>query len=114
MKATLDLPSVYDETLKDGFWSMTRVAPSFVDEFTEMGNVREEYNEDNHFVGQASDRPVESFWINWDLYEGYFVAIRPFNDNREYPIWIARALSNPFKSKAPWLCINSVLLAHIA
>ena len=51
MKAALDLPSGFDETLKNGFWPITRVAPSFEDEFTETGNVCKEYDEDNHFVG---------------------------------------------------------------
>ena len=35
----LDAPIEFDETLKDGFWPTTRVAPSFEDEFTETGNV---------------------------------------------------------------------------
>ena len=95
MKVALDSPPTFDETLKDGFWQTTRVVPSFEDEFTEIGNVREEYDEDEHFVGQARDRPTKSFRVNLDLYEGYFVAIRPFEDDREHPVWIARALSNP-------------------
>ena len=56
MKVALDSPPTFEETLKDGFWPTTRVAPSFEDEFTEIGNVREEYDEDEHFVGQARDR----------------------------------------------------------
>ena len=51
MKATLDLPSKVDETLKDGFWPTTRVALSFEGEFMETDNVFDEYNEDEHFVG---------------------------------------------------------------
>ena len=95
MKAALDLPSQYDETLKDGFWPTTRVAPSFEDEFTETDNIYEEYDEDEHFIGQARDLFIESFWINQDLYKGYFVVVRPFDDDTECPIWVARALSNP-------------------
>ena len=91
----LDVPTGFDETLKDGFWPTTRVAPSFEDEFTETSNVREEYYEDEHFVGQARDHPAESFRVNRDLYEGYFVAVRPSEDDKEHPFWIARALSNP-------------------
>ena len=91
----LDAPTGFDETLKDGFWPTTRVAPSFEDEFTETGNVQEEYNADEHFVGQARDRPAESFRVHRDLYEGYFVAVRPSEDDTEHPFWIARALSNP-------------------
>ena len=95
VKVALDLPPTFDETLKDGFWPTTRVATSFEDEFTEAGNVREEYDEDEHFIGQARDRPAESFRVNWDLYEGYFLAVRPSEDDGEHPVWIARALSNP-------------------
>ena len=51
MKAALDLPLEYDETLKDGFWLMTRVAPSLENEFTKRGDVCEENNEDDHFAG---------------------------------------------------------------
>ena len=95
MKVALDLPAGFDETLKDGFWPTTRVAPSFEDEFTETGNVREEYDEDEHFIGQTRDRPAKSFRVNRDLYEGYFVAIRPFEDDGEHSVWITRAFSNP-------------------
>ena len=94
MKVVLDLPTGFDKTLKDGFWPTTRVAPSFEDEFTETCNVWEGYDEDLHFVGQARDCPAASFRVNRDLYEGYFVAIRPSEDDDEHPIWIARALSN--------------------
>ena len=51
MKVALDSPPTFDETLKDGFWPTTRVPPWFEDEFTEIRNVREEYDEDEHFVG---------------------------------------------------------------
>ena len=61
------------------------MAPSFEDEFTETGNVWEEYDEDERFVGQARDRPTESFRVNRDLYEGYFVAVRPSEDDAEHP-----------------------------
>ena len=81
----LDAPIGFDETLKDGFWPTTRVALSFEDEFTETGNVWEEYDEDEHFVGQAHDRLAESFRVNWDLYEGYFMAVRPSEDDAEHP-----------------------------
>ena len=87
----LDASTRFDETLKDGFWPTIRVAPSFEDEFTKTDNVWEEYDEDEHFVGQARDRPAESFRVNWDLY----VAVRPSKDDAEHPFWIARVLSNP-------------------
>ena len=52
-------------------------------------------DEDEHFVGQAQDRPLESFQVNQDLYEGYFVAIHQSEEDRQRRVWIARALSNP-------------------
>ena len=61
MKAALDLPFEYDETLKDGFWPTIRVAPSLANEVIETGNVREEYDEDEHFVGHARDCPAKLF-----------------------------------------------------
>ena len=95
VKAALDLPSKFDETLKDGFWPTTRVAPSFEDEFMETSNLHEEYDEDEHFISQAHNRLAESVRVNWDLNEGYFVTVRPFEDDSKHPLWIARALSNP-------------------
>ena len=89
------MPLEYNAMLKDGFWPMSRVGPSFEDQFIEAGDVREEYDEDEHFVGQARDRPLESFRVNRDLYEGYFVAVRPSEEDKQRPVWIARALSNP-------------------
>ena len=65
---------------------MSRVAPSFEDEFTETGDICEEFDEDDHFVGQARDRPVELFRVNRDLYEGYFVVIRPSNEDKQHPV----------------------------
>ena len=95
MKVALDSPPTFDETLKDRFWPTIRVAPLFEDEFTETGNVREEYDEEDHFVGQARDHLAESFRVNRDLYEGYFLTVRPSEDDGEHHVWIARALSNP-------------------
>ena len=34
VKVVLDLPSKFDERLRDGFWPKSRDAPSFEDEFT--------------------------------------------------------------------------------
>ena len=53
VKTALDMPLEYNAVLKDGFWPMSRVGPSFEDQFTEASDVWEEYDEDEHFVGQA-------------------------------------------------------------
>ena len=60
-----------------------------------MGNVREEYDEDKHFVN----------WVNMDLYEGYFVAVRPSENDIEHLVWIARALLNPISNPNEPSCI---------
>jgi hypothetical protein len=64
------------------------------DQFVEDGSVHEEYDEDDHFVGQRQDCPVPIFWVLCNLYEGYFVVVQPVNDN-SLPLWIARAKSYP-------------------
>jgi hypothetical protein len=64
------------------------------DRFTTDGDIREEYAEDDHFVGQVCDRPLPSFRVSRDVYAGYFVAIRP-EDGDVRPVWIAQATSDP-------------------
>ena len=53
MKADLDVPLKHDDTLKDGFWPMIRVATSFEDEFIETIDVFEKYDKVEHLVGGA-------------------------------------------------------------
>ena len=48
-------------SLQNGFWSSRRIALAMEDEFTKEGDVREEYGEDDHFVGHRCDRPPPSF-----------------------------------------------------
>ena len=60
----------------------------------EDGGTREEFADDEAFVGQLRNRPFQSFRVGRDLFKGYFAAIRPA-DGDTRPIWIARALSNP-------------------
>ena len=64
------------------------------DEFTDASNVHEEFDTDDPFVGQAHDRPAPSFRVGRDVFECYFVALRPCEGD-ERPVWIAQALSNP-------------------
>lgn len=86
----MDMPT----SLQDGFWPSTRIDRTIEDQFTDGGDVREDYDEDDFFVGQSRDRPAPSFRVARDVYEGYFVALRPC-DGDERPVWIARALSDP-------------------
>ena len=84
---------------------MSRVSTLFKDEFTETSDVREEFDEDEHFVGQAQDHPVESFRVNQDLYEGYFMAVHPSNEDKQHHVWITRALSNPNSNREHLGCV---------
>ena len=81
-------------SLQNGFWPSIRIAHAVEDEFTEEGDVHEEYGEDDRFVGHRCDRPPPSFWIGRDLYASYFVALRPCDGN-DRSFWIARAMSDP-------------------
>jgi hypothetical protein len=75
-------------------WLVSRIASVPKDEFIEDGNIRKEYNEDDHFVGQRQDRPAPSFRVLRNVYEGYFVAVWPVGGDSS-PVWIARAKSDP-------------------
>ena len=56
----------------------------------EDGSIHEEYDEDDHFIGQRRDCLTPSFGVSRDLYEDYFIAVRPA-DGDSYP----QAKSNP-------------------
>ena len=61
IRDALSLPMDTPISLQNGFWPSTRIAHAVENEFTEDGHVREEYGEDDHFVGQRCDRPPPSF-----------------------------------------------------
>jgi hypothetical protein len=94
VKDVLDLPTQPLPSLQDEFWPESWIASIHEDEFIEDGNVRKEYDEDDHFVGQRQDCPAPSFRVLHDVYEGYFVAVR-LADGDSHPVWIARAKSDP-------------------
>ena len=81
-------------TLRDGFWPTIRVQASRVDQLDDDGEDREEFGEDEVYVGPLSGCPNPSFRVARDLFEGYFVAIRPAEGDL-HPIWIGRALFDP-------------------
>ena len=63
--------------MKDGFWPSSRVERFEGDELDEDGKVREEFAEDDAFVGKLCNRPLPTFRMARDVYEGYFVAVQP-------------------------------------
>ena len=100
VREALTIPMETSVSLHDGFWPTTQIPHAIEEEFTEDGDVREEYGEDDHFVGQRRDRPPPSFRVGRDLFAGYFVALRPC-DGDPKPVWIARAISDP-NSNPEW------------
>ena len=90
LSITMDVPLL----LQHGFWPSTQLAHAVEDEYTEEGRAREEYGEDDHFVGHRRDRPPPSFRVGRDLYAGYFVALRPCDEDIR-PFWLGRAMSDP-------------------
>ena len=61
VRDALSLPMDTPISLQNGFWPSTRIAHAVENEFREEGDVREEYGEDDHFVGHRCDRPPPSF-----------------------------------------------------
>lgn len=105
VNATLKEPIEPSAELKDGFWPSTRVETTEEDELDDEGEVREEFAEDDAFVGNLRNRPNPSFRVARDVYEGYFLALRPASEDPK-PIWIARALSDPFSNPEHPNCIK--------
>ena len=95
MRIALDEPLPSEDRLRNGFWPMTRIALSEVDQFQVDGTLREEFARDAPHVGRRCDHPGESFCVDRDVYAGYLLAIRPPDEESEQPVWIARAITAP-------------------
>jgi len=54
----------------------------------------EEFAQDPPFIGRKRDLPQTSFRINRDCFAGYFIVVRPA-DNDPKSLWLARAITNP-------------------
>ncbi|KAG0574851.1 hypothetical protein KC19_VG296900 [Ceratodon purpureus] len=94
VKEALSIPFDAVPALEHGFWPSTRLAHSVEDEFQEDGTLCEEFAEDDHFVGHKRDRPRPSFRVARDLFAGYFLALRPCDeDDRLFSL--ARTLTDP-------------------
>lgn len=94
VRVALDSPLMVRTTLEDGFWPASRIDNVVEDQMENDGTLREEYAEDPPFVGRRRDRPRPSFRVGRDVYAGYFVAVRPADDDPK-PFWLARAITNP-------------------
>ena len=104
MKIALEEPLPNPTILKDGFWPTTRVEANEEDQLDEDGEDLEEFGEDDAYVGPLRNRPQLSFRVVRDVFEGYFVAIRPANGD-SHLVWIGRALFNPNSSPENPNCI---------
>ena len=94
VKEALYEPFTPCNVLREGFWPTTRVEANVGDQIADDGEDREEFGEDDLYVGPMRSRPQPSFRVGRDVREGFFVAIRPA-DGETQPVWIARALSDP-------------------
>ena len=94
---------VTPSVLKQGFWPNSRatILQSQAMYFCN-GDVREEFDVDESYVGPLRDRPQPSFRVAVDCHEGYMVLLRPGDEEFPKPIWLAKALSDPnFVSTSP-------------
>ena len=94
VKEALYEPITPCNVLREEFWPTTRVEANVGDQIAEDGEDREEFGEDDPYVGPMRGRPQPSFRVGRDVREGFFVAIRPA-DGETQPVWIVRALSDP-------------------
>ena len=79
--------------LREGFWPTTHVETNVAHQIAEDGKERDEFGEDDLYVGPLNGQPQPSFRVGQDVQEDYFVAIR-LADGETQPVWIVRALSN--------------------
>ena len=105
MKAILNMPLECNAVLRDGCWPMSRVAPLFEDQFMETGDVCEEFDENDHFVGHARDHPTNSFPVSQGLHEGNFIMICPSEEDKQHLLWTVRAFSNPNSNLEHLRCV---------
>ena len=78
-------------SLRNGFWPTSRVSASMMDQNNDV--FQEEFAEDALYVGQRHHCPTESFCMAQDVYVGYFIALRPKDDDSKL-FWLARVLTD--------------------
>src|SRR5579875_164178 len=94
VRLALDALLQVRESLLNGFWPASRITIDEGDRRQRDGTICEEDAEDTPFVGRKRDCPRASFRVNRDTFAGYFVAVRPADDDPK-PFWLARAITNP-------------------
>jgi hypothetical protein len=98
VKEALETPlrNVYTagHALWEGFWPRSRVEAD-AHPFMQNGELREEHQPDDHYVGPANLRPAAAFRIADNVHEGHMLILRPQEQDIGRPIWVCRALSGP-------------------
>ena len=94
VRTALDADLEPSARLHDGFWPASRIIHDEVDRRRRDGTLQEKDAEDAPFVGRRRDRPRASFRVNRDTFAGYFLVVRPANDDPK-PFWLTRAITNP-------------------
>ena len=67
MKEALHESITSCNVLKDGFWPTTCVDANVADQIAEDGEDREEFGEDDPYVGPLNSRPQPSFRVGRDV-----------------------------------------------
>jgi hypothetical protein len=75
-------------SLVNGFWPSTRIQTSDIVPLSHDGIVREEFVEDEPFIGPMGEQPRPSFQVARDVYEGYMLLIRLGDEVRPKPVWV--------------------------
>ena len=94
VRSALNEPLLVQDALVYGFWPNSMFRVTDMDRLHDEEIAREQFPEDAPFVGQKRNRPPPPFNVLNDTYAGYFVAVRPADDDPK-PFWIARAITNP-------------------
>jgi hypothetical protein len=90
----LPLPPL-QTSLINGFWLSTHIQISDTIPLSHDEIVREEFADDEPFIGPVAEQPRSSFQVARDVYKGYMLLIRPGDEAHPKPVWVALALSNP-------------------
>jgi hypothetical protein len=86
-------PSV--ASLVNGFWLAIRIQGQDNVLLSNDGTLREEFLEDESFIGAVGEQPCPSFRVARDVYEGYMLLIRPGDETNPKPIWVVLDVSDP-------------------
>jgi hypothetical protein len=101
VRDALKVPPPSCPNVQNGFWPATRVQTSVNDTMTVDGIVREEFAEDEPFIGLVGEQPRPSFRVARDVYEGYMLLVRHGDEEIHVkPVWVALALSDPMLSSS--------------